>query len=283
LAGVFSVSANAPNRLPSQCVAAVFDKGVLLTSGHALPTDLYNHVRDVPSPTEIDLVYMKLQPGKPVYDHVTFLYRGQNAFKTVKRPERASTAILAASEGQSVFLKASALAYVDEYSSKIHGRPWIIYAKLMPDACAEDCSAAMANADFRHLQMRRNLTVVEPQVRGRPDDDIVYLGATRKRQPEMEVRPTAPAPTSAVDHTTRPPAPTMASCAAIQLVDKQYGAFSEHQTQAFTSCTVCNRKFRYAIEFILHFTSSLKCEEEVMSDFGKGSTSFLAALNAWVR
>ena len=248
--GLFAVSLSTANLDLLSYVAVVMDKGTLLVpSNEAEP--LLNGNLELGK--RFNLKLLRHDPDRVSFDRVE-LNLGVKKY-CVEKPGSAAKVVNQLNEKPSFYLQATAVVRVDSFLVRERQRRWVVVAKLLsegfwaggvqdwrnqsPEVWKEQCEL-VHHPDLKCFLQRCNKSTAVPPASG--------------LTPSL---PTSPSVASS-------------SIASISLIstptvpDIRYPALSINQALSCTLCINCKRKFKYAIEFLFHFTFKKTCLRVVL-------------------
>ena len=245
--GLFAVSLSTANLDSLSYVAVVMDKGTLLVpSTEAEP--LLNGNLELGK--RFNLKLLRHDPDRVSFDRVE-LNLGVKKY-SVEKPGSAAKVVNQLNEKPSFYLQATAVVRVDSFLVRERQRRWVIASKLLsegfwaggvqdwrnqsPEVWKEQCEL-VHHPDLKCFLQRCNKSTAVPPAQG--------LISSIPSVPSSST-----APLSLLSTPTVP--------------DIRYPALSVSQALSCTLCINCKRKFKYAIEFLFHFTFKKTCLRVVL-------------------
>ena len=258
--GLFAVSLSTANLDSIRYVAVVMDKGTLLVPSNEAEPLLSGNLE---LGKKFSLKLLRHDPDRVSFDRVE-LNLGVKKY-CVEKPGSAAKVVNQLNEKPSFYLQATAVVRVDSFLARERLRRWVIVAKLLgegfwaggvqdwrnqsPEAWKEQCklvghpdlkcflqrcnnptSAAASSAPIHISSLPSNAIV--------PSSSIASISLQGNIQSSLLTTPTVP--------------------------DIRYPALSVSQALSCTLCINCKRKFKYAIEFLFHFTFKKTCLRVVL-------------------
>ena len=246
--GLFAVSLSTANLDSISYVAVVMDKGTLLVpSLEAEP--LLNGNLELGK--RFNLKLLRHDPDRVSFDRVE-LNLGVKKY-CVEKPGSAAKVVNQLNEKPSFYLQATAVVRVDSFLVRERQRRWVIVAKLLSQGFW-----AGGVQDWRNQS---------PEV-WKEQCELVHhpdLKCFLQRCKKSTAVP--PAPGLAPSLPSSPSVPSISSISLLStptVPDIRYPALSVSQALSCTLCINCKRKFKYAIEFLFHFTFKKTCLRVVL-------------------
>ena len=251
LLGLFAVTLSTANLDSMKYVAVVMDKGTLLVPhDEALP--LLNGNLELGKRYNIKLA--RQDPGRVSFDRVE-LNLGVKKY-CVEKPGSAAKVVNQLSEKPSFYLQTTAVVRVDRFLVRERQRRWVLEAKLLgdgfwaggvqdwskqsPEVWKEQCEL-VAHSDLKCFLQRCN--------------NFTSSAASSSSRHITSVPTTQSVPLPSI---------TSISMIPTTVPDVRYPALSVGQALACTLCSNCKRKFKYAIEYLFHFTFKKTCLRVVL-------------------
>ena len=259
-------------------VAVVLDKGTLMVPGASnLNPNLLSARLQLGR--KCDLTLMKQDPTRVSFDRVE-LDLGFRKY-SVEKPGSAAKVVNCLHEKPVFYLQATAVVRVDSFLARERGLRWVHSADLLSAGTWQgEVGLKVTNTDLRCFLQRCNSNPAAAS----PSTTVSLASTLSSTLPSPSPSLSSPSPTISSPSCSHPVSlpssllshlpptsnssatlsPSRLKVAAPSVPDVRYPALSVAQAINCTLCINCKRKFKYAIEFLFHFTFKKACLRVVL-------------------